>query len=475
MKAIAVYIGLVVLAVPLFLFVPQVDLATSQFFYNPGSGFILADWPPVVLLERLVPWITWCWLVLVLGGAAWLFLVGRPLWRLDRKALAFLFASLALGPGLLANTLLKDHWGRARPTQIEAFGGLQRFTPAPLPAAECERNCAFVSGHAALGFSLVAFGFLLPPGRSRNRGVAAALGFGALVGFGRIIQGGHFLSDVVYAGLILFGTTAFLYWWIVQCDGLALSPLVRLYHAVFHKARIMWAYWRRAGQSPTVRSASGTAAAIIVIVISIKAIDRPLAVFFHARDADLHSLFELIGRLGLTYGYLTLTGLGFVILQWGGLLPRLRPFASRMRARAVIPAFLFLSIAASGVIVDILKVVLGRARPKLLFQSDIFGFTYLGWHADHWSFPSGHSATIVALMTALWYLWPQHVLFYIVIAAIVAGSRVVVGAHYLGDALAGALIAVLTTRFVARVFARRAIDLVAARQGLDIPEGALPR
>ncbi|MBV8131336.1 MAG: phosphatase PAP2 family protein, partial [Alphaproteobacteria bacterium] len=202
MKAIAVYIGLVVLAVPLFLFVPQVDLATSQFFYNPGSGFILSDWPPVVLLERSVPWITWCWLVLVVGGAAWLFLVGRPLWRLDRKALAFLFASLALGPGLLANTLLKDHWGRARPTQIEAFGGLQRFTPAPLPAAECERNCAFVSGHAALGFSLVAFGFLLPPGRSRNRGVAAALGFGALVGFGRIIQGGHFLSDVVYAGLI---------------------------------------------------------------------------------------------------------------------------------------------------------------------------------------------------------------------------------------------------------------------------------
>ena len=453
MKAIAVYIGLVVLTLLLFLFVPQVDLATSQLFYNPSSGFVLADWPPVVLLDRSVPWITWCWLVLVAGGAAWLFLVGRPLWRLDRKALAFLFASLALGPGLLANTLLKDHWGRARPTQIEAFGGLQRFTPAPLPAAECERNCAFVSGHAALGFALIAFGFLLPPGRSRNRGVAAALGFGALVGFGRIVQGGHFLSDVVYAGLLVFGTTAFLYWWIVQCDGLALSPLVRLYYAVFRSVGIMWVCGRRAGQSPTARLASGTAAAIILIVISIEAIDRPLALFFHARDADLHSMFELTGRLGLTYGYLILTGLGFVILQWGGLLPRLRPFASRMRARAAIPAFLFLSIAASGVIVDILKVVFGRARPKLLFQSDIFGFTYLGWHADHWSLPSGHSATIIALMTALWYLWPQHVLFYIVMAAIVAGSRVVVGAHFLGDVLAGGLIAVLTTQCVARIFA----------------------
>jgi lipid A 4'-phosphatase len=475
MRAAAIYIGIVVVTSSLFFFFPQVDVATSRLFYNAGTGFVLADWPPVVVLARSVHWITWCWLVLAVGGAAWLFLVGRPLWRLDRKALAFLFAALALGPGLLANTLLKDHWGRARPTQIEAFGGLHRFTPAPLPAAECERNCAFVSGHAALGFSLVAFGFLLPPGRSRNRGVAAALGFGALVGFGRIAQGGHFLSDVVYAGLLVFGTTALLYWWIVQCDGLASPPLLRFCHTVFRNATVMWARGGRIGQSPTVRLALGTAAVTMLIVISINAIDRPLALFFHTQDADLHSLFEFTGRLGLTYGYLTLTGLGFVTLQWGGLLPRLRPVAARIRALAVIPAFLFLSIATSGVIVDILKVIFGRARPKLLFQSDIFGFMWLGWDANHWSFPSGHSATIVALMTALWYLWPQHVLFYILAAAIVAGSRVVVGAHFLGDTLAGALIAILTTWSVARIFARGGIDLGGARHGLDIPGEAQPR
>jgi len=475
MKAAAAYLGIVVVMSSLFFFFPQVDLATSRFFYNASSGFLLADWPPVVVLARLVPWITWCWLVLVAGGTAWLFLVGWPLWRLDRKALAFLFAALALGPGLLANTLLKDHWGRARPTQIEAFGGLHSFTPAPLPAAECERNCAFVSGHAALGFSLVAFGFLLPPGRSRNRGLAAALGFGALVGFGRIAQGGHFLSDVVYAGLIVFGTTALLYWWIVQCDGLTSPPLLRFYRAIFRNAAIIWAHGYRTGRSPSTSLVVGTAATVILIVISIKAIDRPLALFFHTRDADLHSLFEFTGRLGLTFGYLTLTGLSFVALQWGGLLPRLRPVTARMRELALIPAFLFLSIAMSGVIVDILKFVFGRARPKLLFQSDVFGFMWLNWNADHWSFPSGHSATIVALMTALWYLWPQHVLFYILAAAIVVGSRVVVGAHFLSDILAGALIAVLTTRSVARIFARGGIDLGAARHGFDVPGEAQPR
>jgi lipid A 4'-phosphatase len=475
MKAAAAYIGIVVATVLLFFFFPQIDLATSRLFYNASSGFVLADWPPVVVLARLVRWITWCWLVLAFGGAAWLFLVGRPLWRLDRKALAFLFAALALGPGLLANTLLKDHWGRARPTQIEAFGGLHRFTPAPLPAAECERNCAFVSGHAALGFSLVAFGFLLAPGRSRNRGVAAALGFGAFVGFGRIAQGAHFLSDVVYAGLLVFGITALLYWWIVQCDGLRLPPLLRFGRAVARNVTMMWAHGDRTGQSPTIRLTVATAATAILIVISITAIDRPLALFFHTRDADLHSLFEFTGRLGLTFGYLALTGLGFVALQWGGLLPRLRPVTTRIRALAVIPAFLFLSIAMSGVIVDILKVIFGRARPKLLFQSDIFGFMWLNWNADHWSFPSGHSATIVALMTALWYLWPQHVLFYMLAAAIVAGSRVVVGAHFLSDILAGGLIAVLTTWSVARVLARGGIDLGAARHGFDIPGETQPR
>jgi membrane-associated phospholipid phosphatase len=203
---------------------------------------------------------------------------------------------------------------------------------------------------------------------------------------------------------------------------------------------------------------------MLLVVISIRAADRPLALFFHARDHDLRSLFDFTGRLGLTYGYLTIFGLAFVALHWGGVLPRLHQFAQPLRALSGVPAFLFLSIAASGVIVDVLKVIFGRTRPKLLFQSDVYAFTWLMWRPDHWSFPSGHSATIVALMTALWFLWPQHLLFYILIATVVCVSRVVVGAHYLADSLAGALIAVLTTRYVAQLFTKAGIDLASARR-----------
>jgi lipid A 4'-phosphatase len=474
MKPFSIYVGLAALALAVFLLAPQVDLATSRLFYDAKSGFVLSDWPPVVILYRTIPWISWGVLILVVAAAAWLFLLGRPLWRFDRRALVFLVASIAIAPGFLANSLLKDHWGRARPVQIEAFGGPHRFTPALLPAAECDRNCAFVSGHAALGFSLVAFAFLLPPGRTRRSGIAAAIGFGALVGLGRIAQGAHFLSDVVFAGLVVYGATALLYWWIVQCDGLAALPLSRFDRLVVRNARATWAVGRRACASPAIFLALGTGTVAMLVAISISLVDRPVALSLHARDSDLRSLFEHIGRLGLTYGYLTVFGLAFVVLHWGGLLPRLRRFALTMRALSAIPAFLFLSIAASGVVVDVLKVIFGRSRPKLLFQSDIDDFSWLSWRPDHWSFPSGHATTIVALMAALWYLWPQHLLFYILTASIVAASRVVVGAHYLSDVLAGALIAVLTTHYVAQILAKGGIDLAAARQGLSASREELP-
>jgi lipid A 4'-phosphatase len=474
MKGFVVYLGVFATTLAIFFFAPWVDMSTSGLFYDPDRGFVLANWPPIVLLFHAIPWIAGGTLILTAVGASWLLLLGRPLWRLDRKALIFLVASTAAGPGFLANTLLKDHWGRARPIQIEAFGGTHHFTLAPLPAAECDRNCAFVSGHAALAFSLVSLAFLLPPGNSRRRGIAATLGFGVLVGLGRIAQGAHFLSDVVYAGLLAYGTTALLYWWIIDRDGLATPPLLRFYRLILRGAAISWAVVRRAHGSPAIRLVFVAAATTLLVVISIRAVDRPLAFFFHARDHDLRSLFEFAGRLGLTYGYLTILGLAFVALHWGGASPRLQQFALPLRALSGIPAFLFVSIAASGVIVDVLKIVFGRARPKLLFQSDVYGFAWLMWRPDHWSFPSGHSATIVALTTALWFLWPQHLLFYILVAATVCMSRVVVGAHYFADSLAGALIAILTTHYTAQVFAKCGIDLAAARHGVSGSGGVAP-
>src|SRR5258708_3567418 len=250
MKAAALYGVLVALVSALFLLAPGVDLTTGALLYTPRQAFLLAGWWPVRLLEGSIPWITRLIFVLAAIGAGWLLLTGRPLWRLDRKALVFIVAATAVGPGLIVNTVLKDHWGRARPFQVAEFGGTQHFTPAPLPAIECDHNCAFVSGHAALGFSLIGFAFLLPPGRKRQVAIAAALGFGGLVGLARMASGGHFLSDVIFAGLIVFAVSWLLYRWIVVHDALGSPGAIRFYRGLGARLAVNDV---QAGSSPVAR------------------------------------------------------------------------------------------------------------------------------------------------------------------------------------------------------------------------------
>ncbi len=435
MKATAAFVAVLVASLGIFLLLPEIDLAASRLFYDPQLGFYLAGGPRWAA-ERSIPWLTGLIAAIVAIGAVRLAVTKAPLWRLDRKALVFVALAVVLGPGLVVNTLLKDHWGRARPDQTAAFGGSRLFTPAPLPALQCERNCSFVAGDAALGFSLVAFAFLLPHGRRRTVAVAATVAFGAVVGLGRVAAGRHFLSDVVFAGLIVFAMSRLLCSWIVERDGLGRPALM---------------VWRRALGALDGRVWLWLAAVAAIEAIAIVWLDRPLATALREDGTALHPVFRAIDRLGLGYPYLILFGLAYAAMRWSAMLPPLRPWAAALRASARVPAFLFAAVAVSGLIVDLLKVAFGRTRPKLLFADGIYDFSWIGLRADHWSFPSGHAATAAALMTALWCLWPRPIALYVAIAALVATSRVVIGAHYLSDTVMGGFVAVLVTRFLAGI------------------------
>jgi membrane-associated phospholipid phosphatase len=111
-------------------------------------------------------------------------------------------------------------------------------------------------------------------------------------------------------------------------------------------------------------------------------------------------------------------------------------------------------------------VIFGRTRPKLLYSAHLYAFTWISFSPDHWSFPSGHAVTATAVAASLFLLWPRHVLVYVLFAAIVAASRLIVGEHYLSDVVAGAFIGLASTRGVARLFARGGIDLESARVGV---------
>lgn len=183
---------------------PELDLPVSAVFYRADSGFLVDDLPWVRVVHETVPWVG----RLLLAGSALTWLLTRrsrqaSVRRLARPA-ATLLITLVLGLGLLVHGALKEHWGRARPVQVVQFGGQARYTPPWQPASECRRNCSFVSGHAGTGFALIAIGALAAP-RRRRRWRLAGWSAGLLLGALRIAQGGHFLSDVLFCGLLLWG------------------------------------------------------------------------------------------------------------------------------------------------------------------------------------------------------------------------------------------------------------------------------
>jgi lipid A 4'-phosphatase len=188
----------------LFTLWPGLDLLIAAGFYVPGVGFAGEHWGWVQLIYQGVPWLGRAVaLVALLVAVGWRNGPGRWGVRWWRRW-QMLGLALLVGLVLVVHGAAKEHWGRARPHAVVEFGGHARFTPALQPSQQCDTNCSFVSGHAATGFMLAAIGLLGSPATRRRWWLLGALaGFG--IGWARMAQGGHFASDVVFSGLLIWG------------------------------------------------------------------------------------------------------------------------------------------------------------------------------------------------------------------------------------------------------------------------------
>ena len=114
--------------------------------------------------------------------------------------LKFIALGLVLGPiigcGLIANFYFKDNWGRARPYQIEEFGGNLIYTPPLIKSDQCKKNCSWIGGETSAAFSFLAGLLFL---RKKKETLRILFLFGSLVIFCRMAMGGHFLSDNLFA------------------------------------------------------------------------------------------------------------------------------------------------------------------------------------------------------------------------------------------------------------------------------------
>lgn len=186
-----------------FILIPGLDLAASGLFFRGGAWLADRDAAWLVLPYRGLPRLGQATMLVL--ALLWLlsFLPRCGRLKARRATVGFLLAAALTGPVLVVDNGLKDHSGRARPVNVQPFGGQRQFTPAFVPADQCRKNCSFVSGHVATASFLMAFGWLATPA-VRRRWLLAGAAAGATMGFFRMAPGGHFLSDVVFAWFAVY-------------------------------------------------------------------------------------------------------------------------------------------------------------------------------------------------------------------------------------------------------------------------------
>ena len=111
--------------------------------------------------------------------------------------------------------------------------------------------------------------------------------------------------------------------------------------------------------------------------------------------------------------------------------------------------FLIAMVASTlaGGLVNTLRLTTGRTRPRV--SPAIAQAWYGPYHEGEWyigkseynSFPSGHTATAIAFATIIFFGSPGWGVFALLLALLIAFSRLLLGAHHLSDLIAATLFA----------------------------------
>ena len=183
-------------------------------------------------------------------------------------------------------------------------------------------------------------------------------------------------------------------------------------------------------------------------------LDMPLALYFKQNASpDVVGFFAAITDLGRPDPWFPI--LSFIVfLALTAYYMDFREAISRRIGRIIAACtFVFLSVALSGLVVNVVKPLVGRHRPGDLFaEQPQSGFDLLSFDTALGSFPSGHAQMIFALAVALAIIVPRFDHFYLLAAVVIAFSRVAVSADFLSDVIVGGWIGIVAPVLLHRCF-----------------------
>ncbi len=194
-------------------------------------------------------------------------------------------------------------------------------------------------------------------------------------------------------------------------------------------------------------------------------VDRPVAHYARSLDIHAHGLIEFFRQMtdfGKGKWYLWPSGLiviFFAFLSRGAGIPM--PLRRLFGYTGVRAFYLFCTVALSGTLVNFFKPIIGRARPVLWLDHDIYGFQLFTLAGSLWNgMPSGHATTAFAVAFSLAKMYPRGWIVWYLYALLLTSSRIFVCAHYLSDVVAGAALAAITVWAFSRYGMNRLADVI---------------
>jgi undecaprenyl-diphosphatase len=206
-----------------------------------------------------------------------------------------------------------------------------------------------------------------------------------------------------------------------------------------------------------------------IVLLSALLLDQPVGAGMKHMAPPIHFLGRMLTDFGES-GWIIVVSAFLCIEGWVG--SRLLK-SCRCRYQAAIASriggYLLVSIVLSGLVANILKRIIGRARPVHFDDWGILGFSPFSNSAAFQSFPSGHATTIGAFFAALIFLFPRYRIIFAICAIWLAATRVMVGAHYPSDVVAGLALGAWFSFMTAIVYSRYGLLFKTDENGWPIP------
>ena len=187
----------------IFIFYPELDIEFSRiFFLEESKKFYYVDNTFLKIISNLAYCLAF---LLLLYNFISLIKkkISNQLFNLSfyKIELTVLLVFL-IGSVIIIQCCSKHYFGRPRPIYIKEFGGNLIFSPAFKVSNECKYNCSFVSFHTSIGL-LFFFHSLGSASAKKYFMIFASCLLTLILGLTRIIQGNHFLSDVIIAACFM--------------------------------------------------------------------------------------------------------------------------------------------------------------------------------------------------------------------------------------------------------------------------------